>query len=280
MSFVPPTEESARLPPGTLQCGSGSPLVLLHGVLGTPLMWHDTLPLLAAELRVVALPALGHLGGRACAQRPCRIAHVVDDVERSLDALGLGRVHVAGNSMGGWLALELARRGRARSVCALSPAGMWDASSSQREGRERLRATLRLTRWTRPLLPLLARSPAIRRFALRDNARHGERARPEDLVALADAVLACEVARDLLDTPEQLAPLAVDCPVDVVWSELDRIFPLQPFAANARQRVPGARHLVLEGVGHVPMLDNPALVAHTILQTVRRVDDLAAARPL
>jgi pimeloyl-ACP methyl ester carboxylesterase len=56
-----------------------------------------------------------------------------------------------------------------------------------------------------------------------------------------------------------------------VWSEHDRIFPIDPFAQSARQRVPCARHLVLNGVGHVPMLDNPVLVATTIFATVARV---------
>jgi len=203
---------------------------------------------------------------------------VVDDAERSLDALGLERAHIAGNSMGGWMALELARRGRALSVCALSPAGMWDASRSF-EGRSRLRATMALTRWTRPLLPWFARSAAIRRFALRDNAVHGERAGRQGLIALADAVLACEVASDLLDTPEQFAPIEVPCPVDVVWSSADRIFPLQPFAEVAKQRVLGARHLTLQGVGHVPMIDDPELVARTILQTIARATRSVAAQP-
>lgn len=275
MSLISPESE---LPAGSLEGGSGEPLILLHGVLGTPLMWRTTLPLLAASHRVIALPALGHLGGRPCEHRPCRIAHVVDDAERSLDALGVARAHLAGNSMGGWMALELARRGRALSVCALSPAGMWDGTLHG-EGRGRLRSTVALTRWTRPLLPWFANAGAIRRFGLRDNAVHGERASQADLVALADAVLGCTVAEDLLDTPEQLAPLEVSCPVDIAWSGADRIFPPQPFQEIARQRVPCARHLTLPGVGHVPMIDDPELVARTILQTVARARASEGNRP-
>src|ERR1700712_3835548 len=132
MLFDAPTiVETSDLPRGTIALGhdeSREPLILLHGVMGATSMWRQTLPLLATSLRVIALPALGHQAGRPCEKRPCRIEHVVDDVERSLDALGIQRAHVAGNSMGGWLALELARRGRARSVCALSPAGMWEST--------------------------------------------------------------------------------------------------------------------------------------------------------
>ena len=269
MSFGPPASLGSTLPPGTLQQGSGEPLILLHGVMGTPLMWSESMPLLAASHRVIALAALGHHGGRACTQRPCRIQHVVDDAERSLDALGLSRAHIAGNSMGGWMALELARRGRAKTVCALSPAGLWDAKDPF-DGRSRLNATRHLTRWTRATLPWAARSAAVRRFALRDSALHGERIAPESLVALADALLGCQVSADLLDTPEQLEPLEVTCPTDVIWSGADRIFPLKPFAEIAKQRVLGARHVVLDDVGHVPMLDAPERVANAILTTVAR----------
>ena len=262
---------SATLPPGTLELGQGEPLLLLHGVIGSAAMWRDTMPLLAGSMRVIAPCALGHHRGRPCVKRPCRLEHVVDDAERSLDALGIGRAHLAGNSMGGWMAIELARRGRALSVCALSPAGMWETTANMRPAKK-LRATISLTRLTRSTLSLSSKLSSVRRLALRDTAEHGERVSSEMFIELADAVLACTVSEDLLTTPESCEPLVVPCPVDVVWSEKDRIFPPKPYAETARQRLPGARHLVLDDVGHVPMLDNPALVARTILDTVSRTN--------
>jgi pimeloyl-ACP methyl ester carboxylesterase len=240
-------------------------------------MWQQTLPLLSASHRVIALAALGHHGGRPCEEHPCRLAHVVDDADRSLDALRLDRAHIAGNSMGGWMALELARRGRALSVCALSPAGMWETTDNF-EGAKKLRATIQITRMTRATLSITSKLGPIRRFALRDTAEHGERVPADLLVAMADALLACTVADDLLRTPEKCEPLTATCPVDVVWSSHDRIFPPEPFAQSARDRIAGARHLMLDGVGHVPMLDNPELVARTILATVARASSQAEAR--
>lgn len=259
----------AALPPGTLDQGTGEPIVLLHGVLGTARMWADVLPRLALQHRAIALPALGHHDGRRCELRPARIEHIVDDAERSLDALKLDRAHLAGNSMGGWVALELMRRGRALSVCAFSPAGMW-TSGSQTGGRSKLRTIVRLTRATRSMLPFTARLGMIRKFGLRDNAMHGDRATPEMMIALADAVLACEVGEDLLDTPEQFAPIEATCPTEIIWSAEDRIFPCETFSAAARARVSGATHSVLDGVGHVPMIDAPDRVADTILRHVSR----------
>lgn len=249
-----------------IRAGEGEPLVLLHGVTGSERMWQQVVPLLAASHDTVALTALGHAGGPRAHGR-VTIAAVVDDIERQLDELGFDCPHLAGNSMGGWVALELARRGRARSVCALSPAGCWIAGTAgHRRSRTKLRRVVALTRATRPILPTIARAAAVRRIALRDNARHGDRVAPADLVALADDLLRCAVRDDLLSTPEQLEPLdPLPCPVLLAWSGCDRIFPPAVNGARARELFPSATYRELPGVGHVPMFDDPALVAAAIL---------------
>jgi len=267
-----PTRALGAAPPASkpaLRAGKGDPLVLLHGVVGGAAMWRRVVPLLADQHDVIAFNALGHRGGTPCTTRPARITHVVDDAERSLDALGLGRVHLAGNSMGGWVALELARRGRARSVCALSPAGMWQGAN-QESATSLLRETTRLTRLTRPLLPLLARLAPLRRFALRSNAVHASEVSPADLVELADILLGCSVADDLFATDESFATLPASCPVTIAWSAGDRIFPADEFEARARALVPHAQYQRLAAVGHVPMFDDAELVAETIRQAIAR----------
>jgi len=253
-----------------LREGSGESIVLLHGVLSSGAIWSRVVPLLATRYETVVPTALGHRGGRSPLQRPVRIADVVDDAEASLEELGLATAHLVGNSMGGWVALELARRGRARSVCALSPAGAWEpGTAGHLRSRRALRATLRMTRLGRPALPLLARSARFRRRALRLNAVHGDRVSASALVALADDALACSVALDLLSTTELLEKLdPVPCPVTIAWAQRDRLLRPSLDGARARELVPGARFLVLEDVGHVPMLDDPELVARTIQEAV------------
>jgi pimeloyl-ACP methyl ester carboxylesterase len=223
---------------------------------------------LSAGHDVLAVSMPGHYGGPPLSWR-ATFGSMVDHLEREMDAAGWRTAHVVGNSLGGWAALELARRGRARSVCALSPAGMW-RNDLRFAGRSKLRLTIRMTQLTHRALPLIAHSSAARRFALRDSAAHGERVSPEALIDSADAVLQCTVGEELLTTRELCQPLEVHCPIDVVWSELDRIFPVGPFTETARQRIPSARHLVLDGIGHVPMFDDPQRVARTILDTVAR----------
>jgi len=240
--------------------------VLFHGVTCSARVWHGVFPALAAHHDVIMPNALGHRGGPHPLRSPVRICDVVDDAERTLDALGLGQVHLAGNSMGGWVALELARRGRAASVCAFSPAGAWVHIA---ETRRRLRLLVALTRLTWRALPWLARSSAFRRRAMRDNALHGERLTSESFMWLVEDVLGCSAAADLLATRESLEPLRARCPITIAWSEGDRIFPVGRHLPIARERVPQAQFMVLPGVGHVPMIDDPELVARTILSVTR-----------
>jgi pimeloyl-ACP methyl ester carboxylesterase len=252
-----------------LRQGDGEPLVLFHGILCAGRVWRNVVPLLAPHFDAIAPTELGHLGGPACDARPVTFEEVVDDAERLLDELGLGKAHLAGNSLGGWISLELARRGRAKTVCALSPAGAWD-----RDWRDKdriygsLRTAQRDTRRSRRLLPLLARSARFRRWTFSEIAVHGDRVSRADYLEFADDAIGCSILEDIIeDTAEaQLAPLdPPPCPITLAWSGEDRIFPVDPYGSRARQMIPGARFLVLDGVGHVPMHDDPKLVAETIL---------------
>jgi len=254
-----------------LREGSGEPLVLFHGILCSEAAWRHVMPLLAGEFDVIALTAEGHHGGPRPPRRPATIETLVAAAGRQLDELGIGEAHLAGNSLGGWIALELARRGRAKSVCGISPAGFWD---DDWEERERVFALLlnsvRDTRRGRRLLGMLARSPRFRRWALRDVAVHGDRVSREDLLRNADDVIGCYIAKELIVPGSRLQPLALDCPVTLAWAERDVLFPAEVYRARAEAVVPGAEFFVLEDVGHMPMLDDPRLVADTIRTATHR----------
>ncbi len=262
-----------------LRQGSGEPLVLLHGILCSERIWSDVVPLLAADHDVIAPTLLGHHHGPPVHVRPGRFAHVVDDAMRLLDELGLARPHLAGNSLGGYVAIELARRGRASSVCALSPGGAWKrgdepAANTVEHAKntvEILSAAVRATRRKRAELPELAQSADWRARALRYNAVHGDRVSTDAYLAIADDVIGCEIAEDLLADPTmQLTPLdRPPCPITLAWSEQDRLFPIDVNGALARQLIPAARFTVLPDVGHIPMLDDPQLVAQVILTAAR-----------
>jgi pimeloyl-ACP methyl ester carboxylesterase len=108
------------------------PVVLLHGIAMSGKAWQDVVPLLSNYHEVFTPTALGHRGGPPVQRRPATITDVVDAAEHYLDERGLERPHLAGNSLGGLVAIELARRGRAASVCAFSPIGFWSADFQPR----------------------------------------------------------------------------------------------------------------------------------------------------
>ncbi|MEU7143605.1 alpha/beta hydrolase [Nocardia sp. NPDC046473] len=245
------------------------PLVLLHGITMSARAWQDVTPLLEPHHAVVTLTALGHRGGAPVTRRPAQVSDLVDDAERALDALGLERAHLAGNSLGGWLAIELARRGRADTVCALSPAGFWEAGATgQTAGVRKLRRMVALTRLTSRMQSLALHSGLVRRVSMRDIARRADRLSPAQALDAARDLLGCTVIDDLLGNHEQLAPLPdPPCPITLAWSAHDAILPVDVNGAIARERIPQAHFQILPGVGHVPMIDNPGLVAGTILAT-------------
>jgi pimeloyl-ACP methyl ester carboxylesterase len=238
--------------------------------MGSSKMWREVVTALAPDFDVIAPDALGHNGGPPATKRPASIGDVIDMAEQQLDELGIERAHLAGNSMGGWTALELARRGRALSVCALSPAGLWPNNGESMAKRTRhLRRGLQMGRATHPLLPLAYRLRTVRAFALRDVAAHPGSVSAAEALALTEDMLATTIADDLLSSDDEyfttLDPLP--CPVAVYWSEHDRIFPEPQYRIYAGERLPAASYDVLADVGHVPMLDSAQLVIDCIRAT-------------
>lgn len=253
--------------------GSGEPLVLLHGILGSELRWTRVVPLLAPEFDTIATTALGHRGGLEPWERPLTVPQLVDGAERQLDELGLDRPHLAGNSLGSWIALELARRGRARSVCALCPAGFWDEEEHRVERDRVFRLLLdarRDARRGRHVAPQLARSKRFRRWAMRDACVHGDRLTREEFVETLLDTNACDVAEELIKPGTNLEPLPdPSCPITIAWGEHDAFFPPEVYRERGEELFPTARVVVLEGVGHVPMSDDPELIADTIRDAAR-----------
>jgi len=247
----------------------GTALVLLHGLTWSgDTAWQELIPRLSDHHQVYAPTALGHRGGPSVQRRPVTMSDVVDAAEHYLDERGLDRPHLVGNSVGGYIAIELARRGRAATVCALSPAGFWSAGDGlQTEVFKVVHKNIASGRRFRPLAPLLFKSATVRRLGMRDAACHGDRMSAARIVAIADdGIASTAVADDLSASEWQIQPLnPLPCPVTIAWSEKDALLPVAIYRKNAQERLPQATFTVLPGVGHAPMIDDPALVARTIL---------------
>src|SRR5881628_3218171 len=116
--------------------GCGPPFVCLHGFLDTWRMWELVLPALERRHDVLAPTLAGHAGGPPL-DGTLTDGTLADAIERAMDEAGFATAHLVGNSLGGYVAFQLAARGRARSVVALAPAGGW--ASGDRSYRETLR---------------------------------------------------------------------------------------------------------------------------------------------
>lgn len=252
--------------------GARSPMLLLHGFTGTPVMWDPLLPWLERHHEVIALTLPGHYGGPVMPDPGDHIVEAMLDLaEAEMDARGIERAHLVGNSLGGWAALLLANRGRALSTVAIAPAGGWALNS-----RESRRAVLIFRRMqlslalTYPLATELVARPRGRVFALWDAVAHPSRL-PGPLARQWLRAARYTPARSLLlryaskvNAPDSLP--GADGPIRVAWGTRDRILPYERYSAGWRHALPDADWVMLPGLGHVPMSDDPELVSRTILE--------------
>jgi pimeloyl-ACP methyl ester carboxylesterase len=262
--------------------GSGEPLVLIHGFSCTRRVWDPFLAELERSFDVLAVSLAGHVDGPAFGAAPVCVPSLVDAVERDLDAAGFDTAHLVGNSLGGWIAFELAIRGRARSVVALSPAGGWEAGTPDER---RLRALFtrvhRMSKASLPWVDTIMRRPRLRRQALREIVAHGERVPPAAAAQIIRDSLGCSVYFDLMDAIVRDGPIrtldGVECPVLIAWGTRDRILPVERYSQRFREMLPDAEWVALPGAGHIPMSDEPELVARTITGFAGRVREPVTA---
>ena len=246
--------------------GSGEPMVLIHIGANPWHKWEPVLPQLTDRFDVLA-PTLPGWAGGPTLSGSASMPLAVEAMEQAMDEAGFDTAHLVGNSMGGWVAFELARRGRARSVLAFSPAGGWND-----RGRHRLRRffllNARLSAVTRPFVPLAMRIPSLRRMMFRPIVEHGEQLTPRQAVDLTRDTMQADWPRLVpMITDESVAEFPdLGVPALVAWSEKDHFTPLKYDGATWRAAAPHAEFRVLPAVGHMPMFDNPTLVADTILQ--------------
>jgi pimeloyl-ACP methyl ester carboxylesterase len=251
------------------RAGTGSALLLIHGLGSDRHVWDSVVDELRSHFDVIAIDLPGH--GRSTRVRPGQdvtpvgLAHSCATL---LDELGLSQVDVAGSSLGGWVAIELALQSRARSVTAMAPAGFW------RDGL--VPVVAHTNRWLARLVSPIA-APLLRLQALRAIGFWSSSARPAEL----DVELTVHATNSLANATGWAAALAAThhrrcsalslsptVPLTVVWGDSDRILPAaycqEPDGLPAH-----ARWIRLSSCGHVPMWDQPDKSVQLILDTVR-----------
>jgi pimeloyl-ACP methyl ester carboxylesterase len=238
--------------------GRGPALVLLHPLGADRHVWRPVADLLHSEREVIALDLPGFGESRplnGVVPHPRRLAAAVAD---QLAAIGVERPHLAGNSLGGWVALELGLAGVARSVTAVAPAGLWPEPLVPKAGIAH--------RGARALLPAigpLAATALGRSLLLRGTVAHprrvprGEAAHLVRAYALARGFIA---VNDAMRAGRFEGLERIRCPVTLVWPDHDRLI-LRPVWVPER-----IANVVLADSGHVPMWDAPEPLARILIQ--------------
>lgn len=256
--------------------GSGEPLLLLHGLGTSRRDFTAVLPALTDRFDVINVDLPGIGGSPHLQQRPT-VAAITDAVEHTLDAEGLNRVHVLGNSLGARIALELAVRGRARSVVAIAPSGVNILQERLYQG-----ATMGLARIVmraaKPLIASMSRSAAGRAGLLAPLKAQPWSTSPEEAIGVREGFAE---SRDfgrtvlwalMLDVPCGLD--RIDCPVTLVQGVADWV------AAGQTMRylplIPGSRFSPLLMAGHTPQSDRPTTIARLVEQTAASAADRTA----
>ena len=219
----------------SLEFGEGpQEVVLLHGLSGSARWWHRNVPALAERYRVL-VPELVGFGSTPTADRLPSMAEAADLLDGWIRAVGLGRVHLIGHSMGGQISLHFAARHPERldRLVLVDAAGIPRA----RNPRALLRFGLELVplwRWGDPVfLPTMVR----------------------DALTAGPRTVAGAIAHILRDDVRPLLP-RVTTPTLVIWGERDNLVPLVD-SWTIRQGIGGAELAVLRGAGHNPMVDRP-----------------------
>jgi pimeloyl-ACP methyl ester carboxylesterase len=244
--------------------GTGPPLLLLHHLGGTRAAWDPVRDALAARHDTVALDLPGFGASPPLAQAPT-VPALADAVAVEIASLGLEKPAVAGVSLGGGIALELAARGAVRSATAISPLG-FPTRREEAYARASLLTTLTLARALAPVAPALAATAPTR--TLLAWQVYGRPWRVPAAVVL-------QAAEDLRRAPAAAAairaaagwragPVPPDVPVAILWGARDALL-LPRQGLRAQRHIPHARLVALPGCGHLPFHDDTAAVAAALL---------------
>jgi pimeloyl-ACP methyl ester carboxylesterase len=245
-----------------VEMGSGPPLVFVHGLSGCWQNWLENIPHFARSHRVVAVDLPG-FGESELPREEISIPGYGRFIDAFLGEIGVERTVIVGNSMGGFIAAETAisHPSRVEKLVPVSAAGL------ARVTNRRLDAVERAARLFQPASAAvlarresLVKRPGLRRVILYGIAKYPERLAPELCYEVAsgagkpgfmDAFNAI-IAYDFRDRLPQISS-----PTLIVWGRDDRIVPVSG-AYEYERLIPGARRVIYEDTGHLPMLERPA----------------------
>jgi pimeloyl-ACP methyl ester carboxylesterase len=254
-----------------IHLGSGEPMLLLHPFILSQNVWKRTAPLIAdtGRYEVLAPTMPGHNGGGRGAVF-LDTHTLADDIERRMDEIGWTTAHVVGNSLGGWVAFELERRGRARTLTGIAPAGGWTRYTPAKfEIVAKFLAGAPVILATRILGRHALKLPFVEQIAFPAVSATADGLTREDLVEIIDDVAHCPAYYQMLVKsllmPGLLELADTRTPTHLVICEKDRVLPQPRYTRHFTEQLPkNSLVTTLDGVGHVPMYEAPQRIADVI----------------
>ena len=256
------------------RAGSGPALVLLHPLGADRRIWDPVVAQLADHREVIALDLPGFGDSPPLTGVTPTPRALAEAVSVMLARLGLARTHVAGNSLGGWVALELALAGAVASVTAIAPAGLWPEPLVPKAG-----IAHRLAHATLPLAGPIVSTGVGRRLLLSGAMAHPRRmpgAAAAHLVRAYALAPGFTAANDAMRAGRFEGLERIRCPVTLVWPDHDRLIARPVWVPDP------VRNVLLSDAGHIPMWDAPERLAEVLLEASGDVprprDDVRGAR--
>ena len=244
-------------------------MLLIHGLGSQWQVWQPMIPMLAREREVIAvdLPGFGDSPELPPGVDPTPYA-LADALVEFMDEAGLERPLVVGNTLGGLLTLELARRGRARAAVAICPSGF--ALPRERAfATRRFKTEVPLARRIMRRAPNLVRSRIARTVLFGGFIAYPWRVPPDDAVRMFGNLASCpgfDATLEGLSTFTFRDGQEIDVPVTIVWGTRDYLL-LPRQARRAATVIPGARLIRVPRAGHVPTYDQPERLARIALES-------------
>lgn len=259
-----------------IHLGTGEPVLLLHPFMMSSYVWHDVAPALArtGRFEVFAPSMAGHNGGPRSRSWLLNSATLADHVERQLDELRWETAHIVGNSLGGWVAFELERRGRARTLTAIAPAGGWHRWSPVKyEIVGKFVAGLPVWLTALVLRQRAARLPGAKKLASVPISATAAGLSDADLREVIEDVTHCPAYYQLLLKalllPGLMELAESHTPTLMVVCERDRVLPHPRYTKHFLKHLPDVDRVTSLGtVGHIPMFEAPQLIADLIADWV------------
>lgn len=234
--------------------GAGTPLVLVHGFPLDHTLWNETASLLEGDFDLI-LPDLRGFGGSTTIETPYLMSDMADDLAALLDHFGIEKTALAGHSMGGYVALAFAKKypQRVSGLALVSSQAAADAPD-RKEGRYKTAqdvAEKGVEVVADAMTPKLSSDAKVQAFARESILRQGKAGVIGALKAMAER----EDSMPILSS--------FDFPVVLIHGDADALIPLEK-AQEIKEALPDAKLVILQGAGHLPMMELPGETADAL----------------